>query len=63
VLCATRPLIDLVLRRRAEALTNITLRPASRVTLDATQAEPLSRRSADGCPSSNKPKRSTTGSP
>jgi 2-polyprenyl-6-methoxyphenol hydroxylase-like FAD-dependent oxidoreductase len=31
VLCATRPLIELVLRRRAEAVTNITLRPASRV--------------------------------
>jgi 2-polyprenyl-6-methoxyphenol hydroxylase-like FAD-dependent oxidoreductase len=31
-LCATRPLIELVLRRRAEALANITLRPASRVT-------------------------------
>jgi len=31
VLCATRPLIELVLRRRAEALANITLRPASRV--------------------------------
>ena len=32
VLCATRPLIDLVLRHRAEAVANITLRPASRVT-------------------------------
>jgi 2-polyprenyl-6-methoxyphenol hydroxylase-like FAD-dependent oxidoreductase len=31
-LCATRPLTELVLRRRAEALANITLRPASRVT-------------------------------
>jgi 2-polyprenyl-6-methoxyphenol hydroxylase-like FAD-dependent oxidoreductase len=31
VLCATRPLIELVLRRRAEAIVNITLRPASRV--------------------------------
>ena len=31
-LCATRPLIELVLRRRAEALANITVRPASRVT-------------------------------
>jgi len=31
VLCATRPLIELVLRRRAEAVANITLRPASRV--------------------------------
>ena len=31
VLCATRPLIERVLRRRAEALANITLRPASRV--------------------------------
>ena len=31
VLCATRPLIELVVRRRAEALPNITLRPASRV--------------------------------
>ncbi|HEX3348467.1 MAG TPA: NAD(P)-binding protein, partial [Acetobacteraceae bacterium] len=31
VLCATRPLIELILRRRAEALANITLRPASRV--------------------------------
>src|SRR5262249_53980243 len=32
VLCATRPLIELVLRRRAETVANITLRPASRVT-------------------------------
>jgi 2-polyprenyl-6-methoxyphenol hydroxylase-like FAD-dependent oxidoreductase len=32
VLCATRPLIELVLRRRAEAIANITLRPGSRVT-------------------------------
>src|SRR5215813_3612311 len=32
LLCATRPLIELVLRRRAEAVANITLRPASRVT-------------------------------
>ena len=32
VLCATRPLIERVLRRRAEAIANITLRPASRVT-------------------------------
>ena len=32
VLCATRPLMELVLRRRAEAVANITLRPASRVT-------------------------------
>jgi 2-polyprenyl-6-methoxyphenol hydroxylase-like FAD-dependent oxidoreductase len=32
VLCATRPLIELVLRRRAEAIANITLRPATRVT-------------------------------
>jgi len=31
VLCATRPLIELVLRRRAEAVANITLRPTSRV--------------------------------
>jgi 2-polyprenyl-6-methoxyphenol hydroxylase-like FAD-dependent oxidoreductase len=31
VLCATRPLIELVLRRRAEAVANIILRPASRV--------------------------------
>ena len=31
VLCATRPLIELVLRRRAEAVANITLRAASRV--------------------------------
>jgi 2-polyprenyl-6-methoxyphenol hydroxylase-like FAD-dependent oxidoreductase len=31
VLCATRPLIELVLRRRAEAVANVTLRPASRV--------------------------------
>jgi hypothetical protein len=28
-LCATRPLIELVLRRRAEAVANITLRPAA----------------------------------
>jgi 2-polyprenyl-6-methoxyphenol hydroxylase-like FAD-dependent oxidoreductase len=32
VLAATRPLIEGVLRRRVEAITNITLRPASRVT-------------------------------
>jgi 2-polyprenyl-6-methoxyphenol hydroxylase-like FAD-dependent oxidoreductase len=32
ILCATRPLIELVLRRQAAALANITLRPASRVT-------------------------------
>jgi 2-polyprenyl-6-methoxyphenol hydroxylase-like FAD-dependent oxidoreductase len=32
MLCATRPLIELVLRRRAEAVENVTLRPASRVT-------------------------------
>jgi 2-polyprenyl-6-methoxyphenol hydroxylase-like FAD-dependent oxidoreductase len=31
VQCATRPLIELVLRRRAEAVANIMLRPASRV--------------------------------
>ena len=31
VLCATRPLIELVLRRRTEAVANITLRSASRV--------------------------------
>jgi 2-polyprenyl-6-methoxyphenol hydroxylase-like FAD-dependent oxidoreductase len=31
LLCATRPLIELMLRRRAEAIANITLRPASRV--------------------------------
>jgi 2-polyprenyl-6-methoxyphenol hydroxylase-like FAD-dependent oxidoreductase len=31
VLCATRPLIELVLRRRAEAVANVTLRLASRV--------------------------------
>jgi 2-polyprenyl-6-methoxyphenol hydroxylase-like FAD-dependent oxidoreductase len=31
VLCATRPLIELVLRRRAEAVANVTLQPASRV--------------------------------
>src|SRR5215469_834014 len=30
--CATRPLVELVLRRRAEAVANITLRPACRVT-------------------------------
>src|SRR6516165_1850842 len=32
LLCATRPLIELVLRRRAEAVANITLRAACRVT-------------------------------
>jgi 2-polyprenyl-6-methoxyphenol hydroxylase-like FAD-dependent oxidoreductase len=32
VLCATRPLIELVLRRRAETIANITLRPTNRVT-------------------------------
>jgi 2-polyprenyl-6-methoxyphenol hydroxylase-like FAD-dependent oxidoreductase len=31
VLCATRPLIELVLRRQAKAIANITLRPAARV--------------------------------
>jgi 2-polyprenyl-6-methoxyphenol hydroxylase-like FAD-dependent oxidoreductase len=31
ILCATRPLIELVLRRRADALANIRLRPACRV--------------------------------
>jgi len=31
MLCATRPLIERVLRRRAEAVPNVTLRPASRV--------------------------------
>ncbi len=32
VLCASRPLIELVLRRRAEAIANIALRPECRVT-------------------------------
>ena len=32
LLCASRPLIELVLRRRAEAVPNITLRPQCRVT-------------------------------
>src|SRR5260221_4343831 len=32
VLCASRPLIELVLRRRAEAIANIALRPACRGT-------------------------------
>jgi 2-polyprenyl-6-methoxyphenol hydroxylase-like FAD-dependent oxidoreductase len=32
LLCASRPLIELVLRRRAEAITNIALRPKCRVT-------------------------------
>jgi 2-polyprenyl-6-methoxyphenol hydroxylase-like FAD-dependent oxidoreductase len=32
MLCATRPLIELVLRRQTEAIANITLRPAARVT-------------------------------
>src|ERR1700720_3062735 len=32
LLCASRPLIELVLRRRAEAIANITLRPQCRVT-------------------------------
>jgi 2-polyprenyl-6-methoxyphenol hydroxylase-like FAD-dependent oxidoreductase len=32
VLCASRPLIELVLRHRAKAVTNITLRPRCRVT-------------------------------
>ncbi len=32
LLCASRPLIELVLRRRAEAVANITLRPECRVT-------------------------------
>jgi 2-polyprenyl-6-methoxyphenol hydroxylase-like FAD-dependent oxidoreductase len=32
VLCASRPLIELVLRRRAEAIGNIVLRPECRVT-------------------------------
>jgi 2-polyprenyl-6-methoxyphenol hydroxylase-like FAD-dependent oxidoreductase len=32
ILCASRPLIELVLRRRAQATANITLRPGCRVT-------------------------------
>jgi 2-polyprenyl-6-methoxyphenol hydroxylase-like FAD-dependent oxidoreductase len=32
ILCATRPLIEMVLRRRVEALANITLLPGHRVT-------------------------------
>src|SRR5215471_9647103 len=32
LLCASRPLIELVLRRRAEAIANIALRPGCRVT-------------------------------
>src|SRR5215831_6714650 len=32
LLCASRPLIELVLRRRAEAIANIALRPECRVT-------------------------------
>jgi 2-polyprenyl-6-methoxyphenol hydroxylase-like FAD-dependent oxidoreductase len=32
LLCASRPLIELVLRRRAEAISNIALRPECRVT-------------------------------
>src|SRR5712671_142965 len=32
LLCASRPLIELVLRRRAEAIPNIALRPECRVT-------------------------------
>ena len=32
LLCASRPLIEVVLRRRAEAITNIALRPECRVT-------------------------------
>jgi len=32
MLCATRPAIELVLRRQAEKIANITLRPAARVT-------------------------------
>jgi 2-polyprenyl-6-methoxyphenol hydroxylase-like FAD-dependent oxidoreductase len=32
VLCATRPLIELTLRRRVEAIANVTLRAASRVS-------------------------------
>jgi len=32
MLCATRPAIELVLRRQAKAIANITLRPAARVT-------------------------------
>jgi len=32
LLCASRPLIEFVLRRRVEAITNIVLRPGSRVT-------------------------------
>src|SRR5215469_16323051 len=32
LLCASRPLIEMVLRRRAEAIANITLRPECRVT-------------------------------
>ncbi|MBV8458122.1 MAG: hypothetical protein JO122_16070 [Acetobacteraceae bacterium] len=32
VLCASRPLMELVVRRRAEAIANVTLRPGCRVT-------------------------------
>src|SRR5215469_7951788 len=32
LLCASRPLIELVLRRRAQAIPNLTLRPGCRVT-------------------------------
>jgi 2-polyprenyl-6-methoxyphenol hydroxylase-like FAD-dependent oxidoreductase len=32
VLCASRPLVELVLRRRAEAISNISIRPKCRVT-------------------------------
>src|SRR5215813_6076053 len=40
LLCASRPLIEFVLRRRIEAITNIVLRPGSRVTqIVAAEAE------------------------
>jgi 2-polyprenyl-6-methoxyphenol hydroxylase-like FAD-dependent oxidoreductase len=39
ILCGTRPLIDSVLRRRVEALANVTLRSAARVTGIAPAAD------------------------
>jgi 2-polyprenyl-6-methoxyphenol hydroxylase-like FAD-dependent oxidoreductase len=57
VLCATRPLIELVLRRRTEAVANITLRPASRVIGIVPTAD---RAGASGVQFINGSKRSET---
>jgi 2-polyprenyl-6-methoxyphenol hydroxylase-like FAD-dependent oxidoreductase len=55
VLCGTRPLIELVLRRRAEAIANVTLRPSTRVTAIVPTADSAGARgvriaNGSGCP-------------